>query len=232
MPQSIFEKSLLVFVSVNLIVAVYFSHTDPDFFRHSFVVEDGFIEWCTVITLLAAMVICARRLVLLRKIKKLPFLIMTSLLTLFCLFGAGEEISWGQRIFDLEAPAFFEENNAQAEIGFHNMKVDIGGKQVKINKVVFGTGLALMMLIYLGVVTPLYRTKPKFREFIDSLAVTMPQNYHIVGYILVVAIVELLVDSSKRGEMTEFAGSIIFMLNIAFPYNAANFQNEKSQQKT
>jgi hypothetical protein len=35
----------------------------------------------------------------------------------------------------------------------------------------------------------------------------------------VVAVVELLVDSSKRGEMTEFAGALVFMLNVVFAVN-------------
>ena len=51
----------------------------------------------------------------------------------------------------------------------------------------------------------------------------MPRNYQIVGYLLVVATVEIFIDSSKRGEMTEFAGSIIFALNVIYPYNPQIF---------
>ena len=47
---------------------------------------------------------------------------------------------------------------------------------------------------------------------------TWPQT---IAYLIVVAFVETLIDSPKRGEMTEFAGSLIFLLNIAFPYNRA-----------
>ena len=56
----------------------------------------------------------------------------------------------------------------------------------------------------------------------------MPRNYHIVGYLATVAVVELLVDSSKRGEMTEFAGSIIFALNVIYPYNPEIFDPGKN----
>lgn len=38
------------------------------------------------------------------------------------LFVAGEEISWGQRIFNIENTAFFEENNMQQEITLHNLE--------------------------------------------------------------------------------------------------------------
>ena len=34
----------------------------------------------------------------------------------------GEEISWGQRIFDITPPEILEEINVQNEINLHNMK--------------------------------------------------------------------------------------------------------------
>ena len=43
------------------------------------------------------------------------------LLGLFFLFCAGEEISWGQRIFGIETPEFMEKENAQKEFNFHNL---------------------------------------------------------------------------------------------------------------
>ncbi len=39
------------------------------------------------------------------------------------LFAAGEEISWGQRIFHFATPAFFQANNAQDEFSIHNLRV-------------------------------------------------------------------------------------------------------------
>ena len=51
------------------------------------------------------------------------------------------------------------------------------------------------------------------------MAVPMPRNYHIIGYLLIILTVELLVDSTRRGEVTEFTGVIIFLLNLWFPYN-------------
>jgi len=142
---------------------------------------------------------------------------------LLCLFGAGEEISWGQRIFGLETPDFLSDKNAQGEIGLHNLVIEINGEEVKLNKLIFGTGLALGLLIYLFIATPLYRTKPAVCAFFNSIAAPMPRNYQIVGYLLVVATVEIFIDSSKRGEMTEFAGSIIFALNVIYPYNPQIF---------
>ncbi len=43
------------------------------------------------------------------------------LFTLAFLFAAGEEISWGQRIFNFNTPLVIETNNAQKEFNFHNL---------------------------------------------------------------------------------------------------------------
>jgi len=52
-----------------------------------------------------------------------------ALQALFCwvlaagfLFVALEEVSWGQRIFSVQNPAFFQENNVQKEISLHNLE--------------------------------------------------------------------------------------------------------------
>ena len=75
------------------------------------------------------------------------FLSVTFLCGLVFLFGAGEEISWGQRIFNTESSEFFLKNNAQQETNLHNLVV--GG--VKINKLVFGKGIAIFIVLYLVV---------------------------------------------------------------------------------
>ena len=222
-PQLI-QRSTIVFIAVFLIYAVWLSRSSPDEFRYALVVEDGLVEWTTVIVLLLTMIVCFRRVMLLRRRRSRLFLFVTAMLGLFCLFGAGEEISWGQRMLGLESPDFFEENNAQGEIGFHNLVVEIDGERVKLNKLIFGTGLAFAMLIYLFVATPLYRKNAEARRFFDAIAAPMPQNYQVVGYLVVIATVELLIDHSKRGEMTEFAGAIIFTLNVVYPANQSLFK--------
>ncbi len=232
MPTSITEKLVLVFAFGLLLLGAVLSYTHADFFRNTYTIEDGAIEWFTVVALLIAMVISARRVIVLRREKGIAFLVMTSLLTLFCLFGAGEEISWGQRIFGLETPEYFSERNAQGEIGFHNFRFEWNGETVKINKLVFGTGLAFMLLLYLAVFTPIYRKQKGFQRFVNNLAVPMPKNYHIIGYVAIVVIVELLMEHSKKGELTEFAGSFLFMLNIAFPHNSENFQSSALPRAT
>ncbi len=221
--QQEIEILLGLTIATFLVFAVYLSRFNHDAFRYEFVVEDGFIEWCTVLVLFSTMLVCAKRIVTLRRHRNYLFLGVTTFLMLLCLFGAGEEISWGQRIFGLETPDYLADKNAQGEIGLHNLVIEINGEEVKLNKLIFGTGLALGLLIYLFIATPLYRTQPPVRTFFNSIAAPMPRNYQIAGYLLVVATVEMLIDSSKRGEMTEFAGSIMFALNVIYPDNPEIF---------
>ena len=216
----VIQEGLLFVVGAFLIFAVVHSRINPDAFSKYFVIEDGFLEYATVVGILAGLVLCIRRVVVLRRVREIRFLAVTSMLALVCLFGAGEEVSWGQRIFGIQSPEYFLDNNLQQETGLHNLAFEVNGRTISVNKLVFGTGLALGLLIYLFVMAPLYRTRPGVAHWLDHMAVPMPRNYHIAGYLLIVLVVELLVDSTQRGEVTEFTGIIIFLLNLWFPYNA------------
>jgi len=221
---SLWEKFALGYASFFTLIGFVWSYIDHASFKAYYVIEDGFTEWSTVITLVIGFVICLQRVWLLRRYKALPFLIMSSLLTLFFFFGAGEEISWGQRIFNVQSSEFFSQHNAQGETNLHNLVVN----DTKLNKVIFGRGIGILLLLYLAVLIPLYRRKPSVKQFLDKLAVPIAQNYQIVAYIVLLVVVQVLMDSSKKGEMLEFAGSIIFLLNVAFPYNRANFIHSKN----
>lgn len=84
--------------------------------------EDGFFECLDFIYCLASGLIF---LTIFFKIKTMQkrnnyfFLI----LGLIFLFGAGEEISWGQRMFGWATPVLLRENNMQSEITFHNLAI-------------------------------------------------------------------------------------------------------------
>ena len=228
------EAAAVSFAGSFLLFSVFLAQVNQDAFRYRLVAEDGFTETVTALSLLVVMIVCIHRLVKLRRHRSRIFLCMTGFIALVGLFGAGEEISWGQRIFDWQTPAYFLEHNKQEETGLHNLVIEINNKKISINKVIFGTGLALAMLVYLFIMTPLYRRHRSsggpFAGFIHQFAIPMPRNYQVIGYLVVVACAELLIDSSKRGEITEFAGSIIFLLNVVYPDNPEIFVADADQQ--
>ncbi len=220
---TLLEKLALGYASVFTLIGFAWSYIDHDSFKHYFVVEDGFTEWSTVVFLLIGLYVCVQRVWLLKGQKPFLFLFMTSLLALFFFFGAGEEISWGQRLFDVESSKFFTENNAQGETNLHNLMIG----DTKLNKVIFGRGIGILLFLYLAVLIPLYRSKEGVKQFMDKFAVPIAQNYQIVAYIVLLLLVQVIMASSKKGEMLEFAGSVIFLLNVAFPYNKSNFEAKK-----
>ncbi len=221
---TLFEKIALGYAFVFTMIGFVWSYIDHESFKSYFVLEDGFTEWSTVVFLLIGVFVCFRRVWLLKDQRPMLFLFMTSLLGLFFFFGAGEEISWGQRIFNVESTEFFTEHNAQGEMNLHNLVVN----DTKINKLIFGRGIGILLLLYLAVLIPLYKRKEGVKRFLDKFAVPIAQNYQIAAYILLLIVVQVLMASSKKGEMLEFAGSIIFLLNVAYPYNKSTFE---AQQK-
>lgn len=75
--------------------------------------EDHFVEWWT-----AALFAAAGWLHLKGALPPRRWLDL--LVALFCLFVAGEEFSWGQRLLGFTPPAGFLEHNAQQELTLHN----------------------------------------------------------------------------------------------------------------
>jgi len=219
---SMTEKLILAVVFILLLVGMGLSYYDETIFRGSYVMEDGFIEWLTVLGLGLCASACVYRIVTLWGQRKVLFMGVLAFMTVVFIFGAGEEISWGQRLLSVESSEFFEQHNAQGEMNLHNLRVN----GVKLNKLIFAKGLGIAFLLYLAVLTPLYRKKAGVRRFLDRFAFPVPQNYHIIAYIVALVIVEGLTDSSKRGEMTEFAITFVVFLNLMYPGNKALFARQ------
>jgi hypothetical protein len=213
------ELILLLYITALAITGVVMSYTHPDFFRYQYTVEDGLIEWLTVLALLATMVICFRRAWLLRRQAKPLFLAMTVFFGLAFLFGAGEEISWGQRIFNIESSEFFKQYNAQGETNLHNTIIN----DTKINKLVFGKGIGILFLFYLAVFIPLYHKKTAFRSFVDRLAIPVASHYQVAAYVIAILLIQVGMESSKKGELLEFTLTHLILLNFAFAYNRKIF---------
>lgn len=213
------EIGMLVVLALLFFGGVIYSFIDDVSFKSNYVNEDGFVEWMTVVGLLCSSALCAKRFVALRDKRGGLFLFTIGFLTLFFFFGAGEEISWGQRIFHIESSEFFKENNAQAETNLHNLVVG----DTKINKLIFGIGMALVLISYLAILTPLYHRNEKVRRFLITFGVPIPRGYHIIAYVTLMVVVELVMVSSKKAELTEFVGSFIVFMNLLNPHNREIF---------
>jgi len=213
------EVFLLTSLFYFLFFGVYFARTNPDYFNNVYAEEDGLIESLSAFLLFVGAVVCFYRAVRLRKVRSKLFIACCGMLGALFIFGAGEEISWGQRIFNIESPAFFQEHNAQMETNLHNMVIG----DVKINKLVFGKILAVVIVSYLIGAPILYRRSPRVRRWIERFAIPVPRLYQILSYVVVFGMAELT-RSSKKGELLEFGGCLLFLMIILYPRNAELFK--------
>ncbi len=147
------------------------------------------------------------------------FVLGTVLMGLAFVFGVGEEISWGQRILNIESSEFFMKHNVQREINIHNLIVN--GR--KINKIIFGTFLGVCIGAYFLILPILYRKIGGIKHLVNRFAIPIPRVFHIISYIILIILVSI-VNSSRKGELLEFGGCWIFVLMIFNPYNREIFK--------
>lgn len=210
------EWTVLGVLAVLTVLGLFLAMWDPRLFR-SYTSEQGVIENLTVVALLGGAVICVRRAWRSRRGRR--FRVATLLLAALFVVAAGEELSWGQRLLGLETPQFFQQHNIQRETNFHNLVV--GG--VKLNKLVFGTGLLIVVLAYCSVLPWAYRRWPRIRELADALAVPVPRTRHLAWY-AALAVTAVVTPSKFRWEVLELVSATMFVLFTALPLNAAAFR--------
>ena len=209
-----FEKVSFSIIFLFIIFGVGLSHYDIKIFNDWYVREDGLIEWLTVVALLFGCFVSIYRARLLRPFRGLAFQVSLFILAGLFFFGAGEEISWGQRLFDWKSPAFFAHNNSQGETNLHNLVV--GG--VKLNKLIFGLLLGISIVFYFLILPFLYRTKEGVQKIIDTMAIPIPRWFHVVAYVSLAILAEFIAGH-KKGEILEFGGCWIFVLMFLEPLN-------------
>jgi hypothetical protein len=215
------ERIAFPLIGLYLIIGAAIAMIDPIYFTTVVAKEDGPIEWLTVLGLVLAFIVCANRVFSLKSQKNWAFIGVWSFLTVFTLFGAGEEISWGQRIFNVESSEWFKQNNAQAETNLHNLVVN----GTKVNKVIFSALLGLTLLTYLFIFSFAYRRSDKFKAFCEYLAVPIAQWHHVAAWVSVAIVAEVLIkDVGRSSELFESAAVFVFLLNITYPYNSQSFK--------
>jgi len=183
--------------------------------------EDGLVEWFTVGVLLISSLFSFFMAGTFKRIDPESAAKGVWLfLGLLFLFGAMEEISWGQRVFGIESPAWFLEHNRQQETNIHNLMI----YNVNINKLVFGKILGVFIAIYLLVIPALYHFKEKSRNFLNRYAIPVARNYQILLFVFVTVLLQLHISkATKVGELLEFGNCFLFLLVLLHPRNMEIF---------
>ncbi len=215
------EKIAYPFIALYVLFGAIVALISPETFTKVLAREDGIYEWLTVLALSMSFVMCVHRVVVLRKDKNAAFIGVWCFLAVVCFFGAGEEISWGQRIFNVESSEWFKQNNAQSETNLHNLVVE--GK--KVNKIIFSLVLGIALITYLFAFTALYRRSEKFKQFCDYMGVPIAHWHQVLAWVTVAIIVEGVIKHvSRSSELFESAVAFVFFINIYVPFNKKLFE--------
>lgn len=208
------EKFVMIFIFALMIIGIIAALTNKTWFENSYVEEDGPIEWLTEVPLFIIFIACISYLIKYAKRKNAWFFIIYLLLGLGSFFVFGEEISWGQRIFNFKTSSYFQQHNSQDEDNIHNLVLD--GE--RINKIIFTDVLIGGVIIYLIIFPLIYKRNEKFKNFIDKSALPLPVSYQVIACVLVFGLSFLTFDA-KGSELLELGGSTMFMLIVLYPLN-------------
>ncbi|WP_167614273.1 hypothetical protein [Maribellus sediminis] len=188
--------------------------------------EDGWVEYLTALfLLLGAIVLGSNAIKSMRQNDKKQLLFFT-LASLVFIFGAGEEISWGQRIFGIHTSEYFMEHNYQGETNLHNLK--IGG--VDLNILIF-SNLMFIALAFYFIILPLLVWKVKFiRKLVIDFGVPLPRLHHIILLLVTNISVPLLIGMKKESELHELAlTGILFLVFLNPAKKVFNIELKKEE---
>ena len=213
--NSSIQNGLRILMALGAIAAVYYALWQTEDFSLVLAREDGLVEYGTALFLFVgslALIGLGRRNTGYRK----GLLFFYALLFFF---AAGEEISWGQRIFGIESSEFFNENNRQNETNLHNLVVG----ELHLASSLFGWVLTTVVLLYLVVLPILYPLANWVRQFCDILAAPVPPR-HIAALAVIWSLFIAWIDLPRNWEVYEYAFSLFVCMIFFAPVNRATFR--------
>lgn len=154
----LFKAAIFVLIPVFAVIVLFLASTDP-IFTETLVREDTNLEnFQAVFLFTAASIFLVSSVVYIKRREKASTLISLCFLVLFFAIGM-EEISWMQRILEVESNEFFVENNMQSETNVHNLHTHLFQ-----NIYLFSAFLFLILV-------------PFFREQLSSLLQYLRRDY-------------------------------------------------------
>jgi len=196
-------------------------------YEAGFGAEDGPIEYGTAICLFLSSVILLGQAVRTARSGGASSLWLVLYSAAF-LFGAGEEISWGQRIIGWETTGFFAEHNVQNETTLHNLA--FGDEQ--LTKSLFGSYLTVAILMYLVVLPLLYSRISLVARLVDRILLPLPSTRHAIMAVGASLVIGVLATVSRKWEAYEFIFSLLTMSIFLHPANAHRFKKRAPDSET
>ena len=212
--MKITEKLIVSFLIITVVIGIYFFYTNTDFYAY-LVQEDGFFENLTSIFLFLSSFYLFYFFISNIKLKSIWWKMGIIIMIIGLFFGAGEEISWGQRIFHIESSKFFNENNSQKETNLHNMIVD----GVKLNKLIFSNLLSIIFSIYFLILPILWRKNNFIKKTINQFGIPIANNYQVIIFMISSLIIILSISNERKWEIWEYTFALTMFLIVLNPLN-------------
>lgn len=205
-----------------LLLALIWSNNPHELAR--LLVEDGIVEWMQFLAFsltsgLLGYVAIER---FQREGINLGVLVLAGLTGLVAL-AALEEISWFQRILQIQSPEWFLQNNRQAETNLHNL----GFGEESLHKAVLLKLIVITGLIHNLFLPLLARKRPAIRDFVERFGLYLPPLAASVPYLILVILSHLLVDHPRKGELGETFGAVHYMATVFGAYFLGIAYNKK-----
>jgi len=202
------EYFICLIVLVHVMIGIVSYSFNPSYYN-DYIAEDAYIENITALTLFLIAVF---------------FLIsgfknngwkrwLLVLVAIVFIFGSGEEISWGQRIFKYDTPEEVLAVNTQDEFNIHNMAV----QGVKLNKLIFSTIMYSCIFVYFLVLPIVYKYSSALRNW-RFMILPVPKLtwglLYLVNFLLL-----LLIPHGKAWEIQEFSFAIFLLTSMFYQQN-------------
>ncbi|MGH9254415.1 MAG: hypothetical protein ACRD3C_07580 [Vicinamibacterales bacterium] len=165
----------------------------PEWYR-MLLQEDRVVEWGTVWLFLVAGVLGLRRSLPARRV-------CDGMVALFCLFVAGEEFSWGQRLLGYFPPEFFLRYNVQQELSVHNLPQSVQPGSV-----------LMVALAGYGLLLPLLARITRTRALLERVRVTPPHAALVPWYGAAILLLWWY-PFTLTGEWVELLAGGLFMMS-------------------
>ncbi|MBK5932214.1 hypothetical protein [Halochromatium salexigens] len=207
----------LVYVSVVFLfaTALGLELVAPERLETVYLAEDGVLEWLIVIIFAFLAGLCFWRALQLRRMRSGAFVGVSVLLGLAFIFGIGEELSWGQRIFGIETPGPLKRYNKQQELNIHNLKVG----RINFNQLIFGWLLFLGLALYLLVLPWLADRYAQVRAWVDHLGLPLATRLQALAFVPVLILPQQLLASKESDELAEVCGALLLVAVFCYARN-------------
>ena len=176
--------------------------------------EDSIIEWLQVVALIVGGFMFARLALELLRMGRRYVGILFLAIAGMALFVAGEEISWGQRIFGWLTPTGLEAVNHQGEMNIHNIRP----LQRAFNLAELAVGLygvVVPVVLAAGLRARLTRALDRFL-FVPPLCLVsfflLPFVYRLVRLVVLPEAGERITTYGELPELALYSGGMVFAL--------------------